>query len=179
MGAALDRSVAERKNAIAGEAPRLMRYACALLRDRREAEDLVHDCIVRALANLASWREDDSPRKWLFTILHNVHVDRMRARARRPVTAPLEDGFEGVGVPAHGADVTFGEIDRALAALPLEQRQCVLLIGLEGMGYAEAAGMLDVPVGTVMSRLSRGRERLRVLLEQGVARPATVLRRIK
>jgi len=175
----LDRSLTERKNAIAGEVPRLMRYACALLRDSREAEDLVHDCIVRALANLASWREDESPRKWLFTILHNVHVDRLRARARRPMTTPLEDGFEGAGARAQSEDVTMGEIDRALAALPLEQRQCVLLIGLEGIGYAEAAGMLGVPVGTVMSRLARGRERLRALLDRAKSRPATVLRRIK
>lgn len=179
MGVALDRSLAGRKNAIAAQAPRLMRYACALLRDRREAEDLVHDCIVRALANMASWREDENPRKWLFTILHNVHVDRLRARARRPLTTPLDEGFEVAGATLQSADVTLGEIDKALAALPLEQRQCVLLIGLEGMGYAEAAAMLDVPVGTVMSRLSRGRERLRVLLDRDASRATTGLRRIK
>jgi len=154
-----------------------MRYACALLGDRREAEDLVHDCIVRALANLSSWREDDNPRRWLFAILHNVHIDRIRARSRRPQTMPLEDKHDGIGAIRQSDDVTSAEIERALAKLPLEQRQCVLLIGLEGAGYAEAAEMLGVPVGTVMSRLSRGRERLRELLGRTSERPG--LRRIK
>lgn len=173
----MDRSPAERKLAIAAEAPRLMRYACALLRDRREAEDLVHDCIVKALANLSNWRDGDNPRKWLFTILHNVHIDRIRTHARRPRMVPLEDEHGGVGPVRQSEDVTVAEIDRALAALPLEQRQCVLLIGLEGAGYAEAAEMLGIPVGTVMSRLSRGRERLRELLDRPGERAN--LRRIK
>ena len=175
----MERSVSERKKAIAAEVPRLTRYAVALLRDRREAEDLVHDCIVRALANLQNWREGDNPRKWLFAILHNVHVDRLRSRARRPLTTPLADEHDGIGAIRQSEDVTIGEIDQALAALPLEQRQCVLLVGLEGAGYAEAAEILGVPVGTVMSRLSRGRERLRELLGRTSERPTTTLRRIK
>ena len=173
----MDRSPADRRNAIAAEVPRLMRYASALVRDRSLAEDLVHDCVARALANLASWRDGDNPRRWLFTILHNLHVDRVRARMRAPAHVSLEDGHIGDTGMRIGDDTTRREIDSALAALPLEQRQCVLLIGLEGLTYAEAALVLDVPVGTVMSRLCRGREKLRDLLDRDGVRPA--LRRIK
>ena len=173
----MDRSVTDRKNAIAAEVPRLKRYACALIRDRREADDLVHDCIVRALANLSGWRDSDSPRKWLFTIMHNIHVDHLRARARSPMPVSLEEQHYAASVVRPSEDVTRHEIENALAALPVEQRQCVLLIGLEGLSYAEAADVLGVPAGTVMSRLSRGRERLRELLDRDAVRPT--LRRVK
>ena len=173
----MDRTTADRRNAIAAEVPRLMRYASALVRDRSLAEDLVHDCVARALANLAGWREGDNPRRWLFTILHNLHVDRVRAKMRAPALVSLEDSHIGDTGNRAGDDTTRREIDSALAALPLEQRQCVLLIGLEGLTYAEAALVLDVPVGTVMSRLCRGREKLRDLLDRVGAKPA--LRRIK
>ncbi len=173
----MDRSPADRKNAIAAEVPRLMRYACSLVRDRGLAEELVHDCVARALANLAGWRDGDNPRRWLFTIMHNLHVDRIRAKARAPAHVSLEDSHIGDTGFRPNDDVTRREIDSALAALPLEQRQCVLLIGLEGLTYAETALVLNVPVGTVMSRLCRGREKLRELLDRDGVRPA--LRRIK
>ena len=173
----MERSVADRRNAIAAEVPRLKRYACALIRDRREADDLVHDCIVRALANLSGWRESDSPRQWLFTIMHNIHIDHVRAQARSPVHVHFDDSHDVLGGMRPSDDVTRHEINTALSSLPLEQRQCVLLIGLEGLSYAEAAAVLGVPTGTVMSRLSRGRERLRDLLDRDRERPT--LRRIK
>jgi RNA polymerase sigma-70 factor, ECF subfamily len=173
----MDRTQADRKNAIATEVPRLMRYATSLVRDRGLAEDLVHDCVARALANLSGWRDGDNPRRWLFTILHNLHVDRVRARMRAPALVSLEDSHVGDAGLRPSDDVMRYEIDSALAALPPEQRQCVLLIGLEGLTYAEAALVLDVPVGTVMSRLCRGREKLRDLLDRDGAKPA--LRRIK
>jgi len=173
----MDRTPVDRKSAIAAEVPRLMRYASSLLRDRAQAEDLVHDCVARALANLSGWRDGDNPRRWLFTIMHNLHVDRVRARMRAPTHVSLDDShFNEVG-QRFNDDLTRREIDSALGALPLEQRQCVLLIGLEGLTYAEAAQVLDVPVGTVMSRLSRGREKLRELLDRDGIRPT--LRRIK
>ena len=160
--------------------PRLMRYAMALLRDRREAEDLVHDVIARALANIGSWREGDSPRRWLFTIMHNLNIDQRRARARRPAEISLEDLAAPEAGLAPSDEVTRREIEAALAALPLEQRQCVLLVGLEGLTYAEASDVLAVPVGTVMSRLCRGRERLRELLDHQSVRSGTgTLRRVK
>ena len=173
----MEQPATSRQRAIAAEVPRLMRYARALLRDKHDAEDLVHDCIVRALANLSGWREGDNPRKWLFTIMHNVHIDQIRARARRPSQVPLEDSDYG-SVGDHRATEVLGyEIERALASLPLDQRQCVLLVGLEGLSYAAAAEVLGVPVGTIMSRLSRGREAMRQRLDPTRERPA--LRRIK
>lgn len=173
----MDRSSTDRRNAIAAEVPRLMRYASALLRDRREAEDLVHDCVARALANLAAWREGDNPRRWLFTIMHNMNVDRIRARARSPQHVSLDDEQIAENGLRPSEQATRWEIDDALATLTEEQRQCVLLVGLEGLTYGEAALVLGVPVGTVMSRLCRGRERLRELLDYESTRPA--LRRIK
>jgi RNA polymerase sigma-70 factor, ECF subfamily len=177
QGRDVDEPAALRKKAIAAEVPRLMRYARALLHDRQDAEDLVHDCIVRALANLTKWREGDSPRQWLLTIMHNVHIDQIRSRARRPLHLPLEDWDNVRATSQQAGDVMGVEIERALAALPHEQRQCVLLVGLEGLSYAEAADVLGVPVGTVMSRLSRGRENLRQRLDPTLERPS--LRRIK
>jgi RNA polymerase sigma-70 factor, ECF subfamily len=173
----MDLSTADRKLAIAAEVPRLMRYASALVRDRSLAEDLVHDCVARALANLSNWREGDNPQRWLFTIMHNLHVDRVRSQMRAPAQVSLEESHFGDSGMRTEADSTRREIDSALAALPLEQRQCVLLIGLEGLTYAEAALVLDVPVGTVMSRLCRGREKLRDLLDRDGIKPT--LRRIK
>jgi RNA polymerase sigma-70 factor, ECF subfamily len=173
----MDLSHSERKDAVAAEVPRLMRYAVALLRDRREAEDLVHDCVAKALANLSNWREGDNPRRWLFTIMHNLNVDRIRARSRRPALVSLDEGHASTLGDRAAHDVTRHEIDSALATLPLEQRQCVLLIGLEGLTYAEAALVLGEPVGTVMSRLSRGRQKLRDILDHQVIR--STLRRVK
>lgn len=173
----MDTSIASRKSAIANEVPGLLRYARALLRDKQQAEDLVHDCIVRALANLSGWREGENPRKWLFAIMHNIHVDQIRAQSRRPALMPLEDWNESHLATPETSAVLGHEIERAIAALPLEQRQCVLLVGLEGLSYAAAAEVLGVPVGTIMSRLSRGRENLRHRLDPTFERPS--LRRIK
>ena len=173
----MDGTVSARRLAIVAEVPRMMRYARALLRNKGDAEDLVHDCIVRALANLSGWRDGDNPRNWLFTIMHNIHIDGIRKQARRPTLVPMEDWDDSHGYVSPSTEVIGSEIDQALAALPLEQRQCVLLIGLEGLSYAAAAQVLGIPVGTVMSRLSRGREGMRQRLDPNKERPT--LRRVK
>lgn len=167
----------DRRESIAAELPRLRRYARALLHSPAEADDLVHDCLERALSRIGQWREGESPRKWLFTILHNIYVDRVRAgvRNRARLASGLAEGPEDSYAPSY--DVTMPEIERALQQIPEDQRRVVLLVGLEGLSYAETAGVLDVPVGTVMSRLARGRERLRVLMDRDGARPN--LRRVK
>lgn len=165
----------DRSLAIAAELPRLRRYARALLRDAAEADDLVQDCLLRALDRRASWRHGESPRKWLFTILHNLHVDRLRSAARRPQHVALEEAM--VAGAATGDPGTVTDISHALGQLSEDQRQVVLLIALEGMSYAETAAILNVPVGTVMSRLSRSRERLRQILEGGGS--AGHLKRVK
>lgn len=153
--------------AIAAEIPRLRRYARALIGDAAAADDLVQECLVRALANQSQWREEASPRKWLFAILHNVHIDEARRRTRRPAQVQLE-AAETESQPADGqAGAAMFEIEDALAELPEEQRQALLLVALEGLSYAEVAEVLGVPIGTVMSRIARGRERLREALYGG------------
>jgi RNA polymerase sigma-70 factor (ECF subfamily) len=171
--------VASRRDAVAAEIPKLRRYARALLGDDGEADDLIQDTLERALARLDQWRDGESPRKWLFSILHNLHVDGLRRKSRRPPHVGLDS--VGVEQSAPAADGASGrDLDRALQLLSGEQRRVVLLVGLEGMSYAETAEVLDVPVGTVMSRLARGRDRLRALMDYDGDRSGRAsLRRVK
>lgn len=158
--------VASRQQAVAAEIPRLRRYARALTGDDGEADDLIQDTLERALARLEQWRDGETPRKWLFSILHNLHVDGLRRRSRRPPHVGLES--IGIHQSSPAADGVSGcDIDLALRHLRVEQREVVLLVGLEGLSYAETAEVLGIPVGTVMSRLARGRERLRALMDYG------------
>ena len=155
-----------RREAVAAEIPRLRRYARALVGDDGEADDLIQDTLERALARLDQWRDGDTPRKWLFSILHNLHVDALRRRSRRPPHVGLENVGADQSEPA--VDGASGrDLDQALRLLSVEQREVVLLVGLEGLSYAETAEVLDIPVGTVMSRLARGRGRLRGLMDYG------------
>jgi RNA polymerase sigma-70 factor (ECF subfamily) len=144
--------------------PRLRRYARALVGDRGSADDLVQDTVERGWRRIAEWRRDGEMRAWLFGIMHNLHVDQLRAR-RLQTTALDEEATQ----PAHAANPSAGleirDMEAALAMLPVEQREILLLVGLEGMTYDQIAGALGLPLGTVMSRLSRGREKLRILME--------------
>jgi len=150
--------------------PALRRYARALLRDRDDADDLVQDVLERAVAR---WhlRQGANPRPWLFSILHNLAIDLLRQRARRG--APLELDTvpeERLAVPAsQEATVEQADILTLIAGLPEEHRSVLLLIGVEELSYAEAATVLGVAQGTIMSRLSRARERLRRMEETGGA----------
>lgn len=156
--------MASRRDAVAAEIPRLRRYARALVGGNAEADDLIQDTLERALAKLDQWRDGESPRKWLFSILHNLHVDGLRRKSRRPPHVGLDSLGPEQSAPA--ADGASGrDLDRALQQLSGEQREVVLLVGLEGLTYAETAEVLDSPVGTVMSRLARGRGRLRTLMD--------------
>ena len=169
-----------RQDAIAAEIPRLRRYARALIGDDGEADDLTQDTLERGIARIEQWREGDNPRKWLFSILHNLHVDGLRRRSRRPLHVGLENvGAEQSEPPADTG--TGRDLDKALQMLSLEQREVVLLVGLEGLSYLEAAEVLQVPVGTVMSRLARGRDRLRLLMDyrDGDRNGRSTLRRVK
>lgn len=157
----------DQRSAIAAELPRLRRYARALQRDPGAADDLVQDCLERALSRQHLFQTGSNLRAWLFTILHNIHVNTVRGQIRtaeRVVASTDEDnGIEGVTNPSQNDGLELRDLSRALDALTEEQRQVVLLIGLEEMSYRDASEILGVPVGTVMSRLSRGRDRLRVL----------------
>ena len=142
--------------------PRLRRYARALVGDRATADDLVQDTRERAWAKLHLSRRGTDLRAWLFTVMHNVHVNRVRAS--RP-TDLLEDEMPELAQRASQGDALLvRDLDRAIARLPTEQRAVLLLVTLEEMSYEEVARALNVPIGTVMSRLSRAREKLRVMM---------------
>lgn len=161
-----------KKAAILGEIPRLRRYARALLRDRDAADDLVQDCLERALSRLDNWQTGESPRRWLFTIMHHLFIDQMRKVDRRGEAAMLSlDTDEALSAPAEQLDtVASREIVNALHAISPERRAALVMVSIEGFSYAEAANMLGVPAGTLMSRISRGREELRGLLEDSARR---------
>ena len=149
--------------------PRLRRYARALVGDRAGADDLVQDTLERAWAKLHLYRRGTDLRAWLFTVMHNVHVNRVRA-AR--ATDTLEEDMPELAQRASQGDALLvRDLDRAISRLPAEQRAVLLLVTLEEMSYETVARTLDIPIGTVMSRLSRAREKLRaMMLGQGPMR---------
>jgi RNA polymerase sigma-70 factor, ECF subfamily len=157
--------VADPHRAIEAEIPRLRRYARALTRDVVLADDLVQDCLTRALGKLHLWQGGTDLRAWLFTILHNQYVNHVRRSVREGAGVCLSDNEPLLTrAPQQAQRLELRDLERAIAKLPEEQRCAVLLVGLEGMHYEEIAAVLDVPVGTIRSRLSRGREALRRLM---------------
>jgi RNA polymerase sigma-70 factor (ECF subfamily) len=142
--------------------PRLRRYARALVGDRATADDLVQDTLERAWAKLHLYRRGTDLRAWLFTVMHNVHVNRVRAT--RP-TDLLEDEMPELAQrPPQGDALVVRDLERSIARLPADQRAVLLLVTLEDMSYDEVARALEIPIGTVMSRLSRAREKLRLMM---------------
>jgi RNA polymerase sigma-70 factor (ECF subfamily) len=142
--------------------PRLRRYARALVGERSAADDLVQDTLERAWSKLHLYRRGTDLRAWLFTVMHNVHVNRLRAA--RPAD-PLEDEMPELAQRATQGDALMvRDLERAVAALPEGQRQVLLLVALEDLSYEETARVLEIPIGTVMSRLARAREKLRQLM---------------
>jgi len=155
--------------------PRLRRYARALVGDRATADDLVQDTLERAWAKLHLYRRGTDLRAWLFTVMHNVHVNRVRASR---VTDPLEDEMPELAQRAPQGDALLvRDLDRGITRLPAEQRAVLLLVTLEEMSYEQVARTLGIPIGTVMSRLSRAREKLRaMMLGQPVAAKLKVVK---
>jgi RNA polymerase sigma factor (sigma-70 family) len=157
--------------------PALRRFALGLCRDSHDADDLVQDCIERALSRWHLRRFDGNLRAWLFTILYNEFINGRRRMARRGPSTPIDDLAVEPGVDEeqehnlHVRDV-MDRIDR----LPEDHKAVILLVGVEDLSYDEAARVLGVPIGTVMSRLSRARERLRTMLSD---EPLAQLRRVK
>ncbi|MGZ8155327.1 MAG: RNA polymerase sigma factor [Burkholderiales bacterium] len=143
--------------------PRLRRYARALTGERGAADDLVQDTLERAWVKLHLWRSGSDLRAWLFTIMHNVHVNQMRGR-RNEVELD-EDSLDMPQRPTQTDLLEVRDIEAALRRLPQEQREVLLLVALERMSYGEAARTLSIPIGTVMSRLARAREKLRLMIE--------------
>jgi RNA polymerase sigma-70 factor (ECF subfamily) len=146
-----------------------------LVGDRATADDLVQDTLERAWAKIHLYRRGTDLRAWLFTVMHNVHVNRVRAA--RP-TDMLEDEMPELAQRApQGDGLLVRDLDRAIARLPAEQSAVLLLVTLEEMSYEEAARALGIPIGTVMSRLSRAREKLRgMMLGQSAAAKLKLVR---
>jgi len=151
------------RDAIVAEIPRLRRYARALTGQSDTADDLVQDTLERALEKWHLWQRAREVRPWLFSIMHNLHVDTRRRAGR--IDYRDDDELAEVPQRSEAADgLELRDLDRALALLPTEQREVLLLVGLEELSYAEAARTLGIPQGTVMSRLSRARSRLQSIL---------------
>jgi len=146
--------------------PRLRRYARAMARDPVAADDLVQDCLVRALGKIHLWEKGTDLRAWLFTILHNEHVSLARRAARQRDCSELQEYKKWLAfLPNQTVRHELRDLERAIAKLPEEQRSVILLVGLEGMSYDEAASVVNLPIGTVRSRIARGRETLRIMTE--------------
>ncbi|MBM3341832.1 MAG: sigma-70 family RNA polymerase sigma factor [Betaproteobacteria bacterium] len=149
--------------------PRLRRYARALTGDTLTADDLVQDTLERALTKRHLWRPGSDLRAWMFTVMHNIFVNQVRSRSAQNTVALEQEAYD---VPAKASPVDLlelGDIDAAIRQLPGEQREVLLLVALEQLSYEEVAQALGIPIGTVMSRLYRACERVRVLLEGGGA----------
>ena len=151
--------------------PNLRRYARALIGDREGADDLVQDTLERAVRKFHLWRPGDL-RAWLFSIMHNVFVNQLKAR-KIMYEVEIDDSIAAPMSTVTGTDLM--DLERALGALSPEQREVVLLIALEDMTYAEVGRALGIPIGTVMSRLSRGRDKLRRLMEGESKAPLRVI----
>ena len=149
--------------------PALRRYAHALLRDRANADDLVQDCLERAVSRW-SQRRDGNVRAWLFTILHNLAIDQFRQSSARGRHVPIEETHEDSFGEAASQDhrLMYQDVLSKLAKRHEDQRRVLLLVAVEDLSYADTAKVLNIPVGTVMSRLSRARERLQQEIE-GIA----------
>jgi RNA polymerase sigma-70 factor (ECF subfamily) len=160
---------------LAEQIPRLRRYARALTRNAQAADDLVQDCLERAWRKAHRWEPGTDLRAWLFTVMHNCYVNGLRRK--RPETEPMaHTDYEDPRPQTADAGLDLRDLEQGLARLSPEQREVLLLVCLEEMSYEQVAAATGVPIGTVMSRLHRARERMRRLMT-GDQRPT--LRRVK
>lgn len=148
--------------ALVTHVPALRRYALGLTRHREDADDLVHDCLALAIQKQNLWQPGTKLKSWLFTLLHNLFVNDYRKRRARPVQVSYETTrVRGESATSRPPDVTLLQLERALSVLRSEHREVVLLVSVQGFSYVEAAEIIDVPLGTIRSRLSRARTLLR------------------
>ena len=163
---------------IARQIPRLRRYALSLTGDPATADDLVQDCLERAIRKRHLWKRSGSIRNWLYRILYNVFLNQSLHRDRALRQLGLEDLPSGMSEPARQElHLACADINSAMQRLPEEQRAAIALVAVEELTYDEAAEILEVPIGTVRSRLCRGRDKLRELYAGH--RQSTPLRRVK
>jgi RNA polymerase sigma-70 factor, ECF subfamily len=162
---------------LVGHVTSLRRYAMLLVGNPNDADDAVQEALARVLARSRTWHGIDDLRAYLFSTLHNVFVDSTRREKRMPSDFLSEELLDSLISPANQQKrLELRDTVIALAKLPVEQREVVLLVGLEGLSYLEAANALDIPVGTVMSRLSRGREALRAMTNRDESRKLRVVK---
>jgi RNA polymerase sigma-70 factor (ECF subfamily) len=152
---------------IAALLPRLRRFARSVTRHREDADDLVQAAVERALKHLDQWQDGTRLDSWLFRIMKNAWIDEVRARGRRDEVLAPEEAGEHVGHSETGSRDIRLSIEKAMARLPEEQRLAVSLVLVEGLPYKEAAEVLDIPIGTLTSRLARGRDALQAMLGDG------------
>ncbi|HLN25300.1 MAG TPA: sigma-70 family RNA polymerase sigma factor [Patescibacteria group bacterium] len=159
-------------NMVSEHIPNLRRYARVLVRDSIHAEDLVQDCLERAISREHLWQPGTNLRAWLFTIQHNLYINQYLRRGGTTTLVPLLEEHSMVSSPPRQFhSMTLQDLARAFDGLPRQEQQVVLLVGLEGMQYEDAAQTLGVPMGTVKSRLSRARRRLRKLMDGELRMP--------
>lgn len=159
--------------------PQLRRYARALTGDAAWADDLVQDTAERALARWAAFRPNSNLRAWLLTILRHLYIDQLRVRREVAVDEESAPWRDLAAPPGEIDGLVLRDLQRALYRLTIEQREVLLLVCVEELTYQEASIALGVPIGTVMSRLSRAREHMRALLTEGPARMPTPLKVVR
>lgn len=165
---------------IAREIPHLRRYAALLTGAPDRVDDLVQDCLERALRKRRLWSRQGSLRSWLFRLLYRLHIDTGRSRSRRrEITEAAGAEQPRVQPPRQEHSVEVRDLAAAMDDLPEEQRAAIVLVGVEGLSYEETAHILDIPVGTLRSRLSRGRDALRETWTPAHAAATPRLRRVK
>lgn len=144
--------------------PSLRRYAYALTGSQQNAEDLVQDCLARAWEKLHLWQIGSNLRTWLFTIMHNLYINQCKKKKPTVSIEDIDEIADNYSSPEQ--QIYVEDLQKALHQLPFDQKEVLLMVALEGMQYSEVAKILNVPIGTVMSRLHRARERLRLWLEK-------------
>lgn len=167
----------ETKWLIARETPRLRRYALALVNEPAAADDLVQDTLERAIRKRHLWSRRGSVRSWLYRILYNVFLNQAGRRRRKQAEVDLDDAPAVASPATQEQRMICRDIVAAMRALPPEQRAAIALTAVEGFSYDEAAEILGIPIGTLRSRLSRGRDRLWALYPDAQSEPH--LRRVK
>jgi RNA polymerase sigma-70 factor (ECF subfamily) len=150
----------EYKKLLVGQIPSLLRYATALTGNPVHAEDLLQDCLERALKKSAQWNPEKKLSTWLHTILHNLFVDQYRRQKNSPLTDNGGIDHSSVSQSNQLDFIQLQEVKQHIANLPEEQREVLLLVSLQGMDYKTVSEIVDAPMGTVMSRLHRARKAL-------------------
>jgi RNA polymerase sigma-70 factor (ECF subfamily) len=151
---------------IVGHLPRLRRFARSLARNPHDADDLVQIAVERALLRIGQWRPGSNLLSWLFGIVRNAWVDEARSRGRRDRLFAPEDAAADIGKRTNDTEIEMWSVQTALERLPEEQRTAIALVLIEGLSYKEASEALAIPIGTLTSRLARGREALTAALEE-------------